>query len=143
MTVLIQIIKFPLPVRPDCKNINAIAAYVIYFLSFIFLDDDFIGKACSPDCVDSFHQGLLNIDLPAAFIKVFRCNTDNQVITQRLCPFQQSDMTVMQKIECSIGDHFDHMILRKPKLCILRDPAFMISIRFTPASSSWCVGFPH
>ena len=97
----------------------------IYYLSLIFLYDYFVSQACCPHAFDSLHQGLLYIYFSTALIKALGRYSNNQVVSQGLCPLQKPSVPTMQQIISSIGYYFCHLLKNlKCKLYICRECNF-------------------
>ncbi len=91
-------------------------ADIVYFLSLGFLNDDLIRKARLFDILDTRHQRVNHIQLASGLIVCLRCHTDNQIIPQLFCPFQQPVMSLVEKVKGTIGNYFYHIICPFTKL---------------------------
>ena len=118
--VIVEIVELSYPIRTDGENIHLIFPDIINLLSFVLLHNHHIGDAERFYRFHPLDQRLLNVDLPARFIKVIRSNPDYKVIAQRFRALQKPYVTVMQQVKCPVSDYFYHTVLRFQRMPFAR-----------------------
>ena len=125
LAILIEIIKLSDPIGSDRENIDIISSDIVDLLSFIFLNDDLVRKTGRFDCGNTFNEGLLVVDLPSGFVIVVACDADDQIVAERLCPFQKANMPVMQQVICTVCNNLDHETLFLSQICKSQESPFL------------------
>ena len=77
LAILVQIIKFSLPITTNCKYINIVFLNIVNLLSKVILNDYLVSIASSLNRLNTFKHIIANIQLAAPFIKAIACNANN------------------------------------------------------------------
>ena len=84
---------------------------VVYLLTEIVFNDDFICNSCLLDRFDSFKDIVTDIEFASASVKAVACDSYYKVVSQGFSSVQKVNMALMQKVICSICDYFLHLVL--------------------------------
>ena len=107
-TIVLQIIEFPFPVRTDHQNVNIIFNNIVDLLSLIFLNNNLVCQPCPAHILDSLQQAVLYIQFSPLNIITLTGHTNDQIIAQLFCPFDNIVMTLMKKIKGPVSNDFFH-----------------------------------
>ena len=108
LTILIQVVELPYPVRADGEDIDIVLLDIINLLAYIVLDDDFVSIPRRFHGLNAFQDIIPGVEFPTSLVERVTRNPDDQVITQLFRPPQQVDMPLMQQVVCSVCDDFYH-----------------------------------
>src|SRR3712207_2558745 len=105
---LSQVIELASPVGTHRKDVDTVALDVVDFLSFVLLDDDFVGQSGSPHGLDTLHQRLLNVDFAPFPVESVGRDTHDQIVTQGLCPLEQTLVAAVKQVVSAISNDLYH-----------------------------------
>ena len=108
LTKGLQIIKFSVPVIPDGKNSNPVFLNILHLLTVMVLNDHFVYTSKAADIGDSLFKRINHTVFAPMIGILLRSHPDNEIISQRFCPLQQSFMAFMEQVEDTIGNDFFH-----------------------------------
>ena len=111
MTVLVEVVEMPNPVRTHGEDIDVVFLYVVYLLPEIILDDDLVGDTRGFDRLNAFQHIVLHVELAAQAVEIIVRHTHDEVIAQCLGTFQQVDMPLVKQVVSTICDYFFHKTL--------------------------------
>ena len=96
------------PVGANGKNINIEPFYIVYFLSFVFFNNNFVGNTRLPYTFYALNERLLYVYLSTCTVEIVGGNAHDKVISQRLCPLQQAYMAFVNEVEGAVSNYFLH-----------------------------------
>ena len=85
----VQVVEFPFPVRADCEDVDAVYLDVIYLLTDIFLDYDFICITGISYGLDSFYEAVMCVQFATFQVEVVRGYSYNQIVSEFLGPLEK------------------------------------------------------
>ena len=110
-TEILQIVELTHPVRSDGKDINPVFLDILYFLAKMIFNDNLICKTGFLDILYAFRKGIDYVQLSPRLIVLLCRDTDDKVITQCLCIFQNIIMSLMEQIEGTVCNNLFHVFL--------------------------------